>query len=222
LQGACDNGVFAIPPLTSGESYVGPSGSDDASDRCKCNTVVYSLMSACDACQSEQAIWFPWKTWATNCSAVDPPSTFSNTIPNGTMVPAWAFLDVTNTGTWNPVLSYQVGDRPEVSSGKSGTLSHQPTPTTTQTSVPGLSSSQAQFASKGNHHSNHTAAIVGGVLGGIVFIALTIVLMLWGQRVRRRRATRTAATFILGNNAVPLQEKMSKRKPPPDVVPSAI
>jgi len=225
LQSVCDHGEFTIPPLVPGDSYVGPSGSNDSTDLCKCNTVVYSLMSACDACQFDDAVWFSWKTWSVNCSVVDPPSTFSNTIPNDTMVPAWAFLDVTKGGTWNPVLSYQVGDSPEAAGGQSGTFSPLPTPTTTQTSVPGLSSSQAQFLSKSNSHSNKTAAIVGGVLGGIVFIVLTIVLMLWGQRIKRRKATRAAAAVMFGSRAVPLQEKVSKRNrddPPPDVFSSTI
>jgi len=108
-----------------------------------------------------------------------------------------------------------------VAAGKSGTLSPHPTPTTTQTSVPGLSSSQAKFASK-NHGSNHVGAIAGGVLGAITFIVLTVVLMIWRQRIKRRKATRAAAAVILGNHAVPLQEKVPKRKPPPDVVPSVI
>ena len=94
-------------------------------------------------------------------------------------------------------------DSPEVAPGQSGTFSPLPTPTTTQTSVPGLSSTQAQFASKeNNHHSNRTAAIVGGVLGGIVFIVLTIVLMLWRQRIKRRKTTRAAAAVIFGNRGL--------------------
>jgi hypothetical protein len=44
--------AFTIDPLQSGYSYTGPSGVDD-SNLCKCNTVAYSLISACDACQSE-------------------------------------------------------------------------------------------------------------------------------------------------------------------------
>jgi len=186
LAGVCYNGVYSIPSLPPDEYY-----DNDPPDMCTCSTVIYSLASACGACQN--TTWFSWNAWTVNCSAVDPPSTFSNTIPNGTKVPAWAFLDVTG-GTWNPVLSYQVGDSPEVSGGTS--------------------------ASKYNdHHSNKTAAIVGGVLGGIVFIVLTIVLMLWRQRIKRRRATRAAAASILSNRAVPLQDKVSKRNqddPPPD------
>ena len=48
--------VFTIPILEPGDSYTGPTGSGDDDDLCKCNTVVYSLMSACDACQG--AKWF--------------------------------------------------------------------------------------------------------------------------------------------------------------------
>jgi hypothetical protein len=113
-------------------------------------------------------------------------------------------------------------DSPEVAGGQSGTLSPLPTPTTTQTSVPGLSSSQAKFSENGGHHSNNIAAIVGGVLGGIFFIGLTIALMLWRQRIKRRKATRAAAAVILGNRGVPLQEKRNREDSLPGVIPSAI
>ena len=46
----------SIPALQPGNSYSGPSGPDD-NDHCKCNTVLYNLISACDACQREQ--WIP-------------------------------------------------------------------------------------------------------------------------------------------------------------------
>lgn len=223
LQGICDDGVFTIPALLPGDSYVGPTGPTDASDLCKCNTVVYSLMSACDACQD--ALWFSWNMWSHNCSSLDPVTTFSNLIPNGTSVPAWAFLDVTKgTGFWNPVLSYQVGDSPEVTASESGSLSPLPTPTTTQTAVPGLTSDQAHFTSK-SHHSNKTAAIVGGILGGIAFVVLSMGLFLWRQRIKRRKTTRAASAIIFANRAVPLQEKVSRRsrdEPSFDAVQNAI
>jgi hypothetical protein len=117
-------------------SYVGPTGPNDANDLCKCNTVVYSLMSACDACQG--ANWFscvfaftfcalpmtipvdgirgrktaPTSTLHKRSCASTPPSCvcvcfirgltdglvhfrFSNTVPDGTRVQEWAFIDVT-------------------------------------------------------------------------------------------------------------------------------
>jgi hypothetical protein len=145
---------------------------------------------------------------------------------------------VQKKGTWDPVLAYQVGgeseyrdrrigshkmtiDSPEVAGDQSGTLSPLPSPTTTQTSVPGLSDSQAQFAEGKGHHANR-AAIIGGVLGGIVFIVLTVGLMLWRQRIKRRKATRAAAAVILGNRGVPLQEKKNRDDQQRDVFPSPI
>lgn len=46
--------AFDIPSLLPGNSYTGPTGVDNG-DTCKCNTVLYNLISACDACQGE-----PW------------------------------------------------------------------------------------------------------------------------------------------------------------------
>lgn len=72
------------------------------------------------------------------------------------------------------------------------------------------------------HHSTNAAAIIGGVLGGIVFIVLTVGLMLWRQRIKRRMATRAAAAVILGNRAMPLQEKKNRDDPQRDVFTTAI
>jgi len=47
--------AFTIQSLPSGYKYTGPS-SFDGSNVCKCNTIVYSLLSACGACQGES--WF--------------------------------------------------------------------------------------------------------------------------------------------------------------------
>ncbi|KAF8267028.1 hypothetical protein EI94DRAFT_1830321 [Lactarius quietus] len=214
LQGACNDGVFTIPSLDSGNSYTGPTGTGDDGDLCKCNTVVYSLMSACDACQG--AKWFSWETWSHNCTKTDPATTFSNIIPSGTKVQEWAFLDVTKTGTWDPVEAYQVGDATEANAGEPGTLAAPATPTTTQTSVPGLSSTQLP-----SHHSSSNKripAIVGGVLGVLAFLAAVVALMLWHARVRRRQATRAAAAAMFP--AVPLQEKLGKKEGAAGVVPA--
>ncbi|KAI9436124.1 hypothetical protein F5148DRAFT_25864 [Russula earlei] len=217
LQGACDNGVFSIPDLVSGDSYTGPTGAGDSSDLCKCNTVVYSLMSACDACQG--GLWFSWQAWTHNCTAIDPPTTFSNDIPSGTRVPEWAFLDVTKKGSWDPVWSYQVGDNVEVAPGQTGSLSVQPTQTTTQTSVPGLSSNQTQFMSKKNGHSRagKVGGIVGGILSGLLVIAVALALWIWRARIKRRRMTRTASSMIFANRPIMLEKVARDRYEPHDV-----
>lgn len=95
-------------------------------------------------------------------------------------------------------------DATEVNSGQPGTLAAAATPTTTQTSVPGLLSSQLSHA----HNSKRIPAIVGGVLGALAFVAAFIMLMLWHARIRRRRATRLAAAAMFP--ALPLKEKHAK------------
>lgn len=89
--------------------------------------------------------------------------------------------------------------------GQPGLLTASATPTTTQTSVPGLSSTQ--IASPG-HSSKRIPAIVGGIIGALAFLAALVALMLWHARIRRRKATRLAAAAMFP--AVPLQEKHKK------------
>ncbi len=54
---SCMYVAWTINPLQQGYHYSGPSGIDDG-NLCLCNTVVYSLLSACDACQSETWITY--------------------------------------------------------------------------------------------------------------------------------------------------------------------
>ena len=49
--------AFSMTPLLSGQEYVGPS-LNESSDLCACNTVTYSLVSGCGACQS--ATWIEY------------------------------------------------------------------------------------------------------------------------------------------------------------------
>jgi len=144
---------------------------------CKCNTVVYSLLSACGACQG--ATWLPWSVYTTNCSSIYHTSSFPNPVPDGTYVPYWALIDVTVEGTWNSNKSHAVGDTPEVGPGasivppvSSSISSSQPTGTATQTPSP---------SSKGSS----LGAIVGGVAGGILGISASALIFLFFFRRRR-------------------------------------
>jgi hypothetical protein len=92
-----------------------------------------------------------------------------------------------------------------------------PTPTTTQTAIPGLSSSQAQFwADAQKDHSDNAgtiAAIAGGVIGGIVLVMALVALLLWRARIRRRRTTRAASAIIFPNprdRAMRMKRSISK------------
>ncbi|KAH9954783.1 hypothetical protein BC827DRAFT_927477 [Russula dissimulans] len=91
LASTCGGGQLNIPPLLPSAHYNGPpSGGDNL---CQCNTVVYSLISACGGCQN--STWMQWSQWSYNCTAESSPSTYPDAIPAGTRVPHWAYLDVT-------------------------------------------------------------------------------------------------------------------------------
>ena len=83
---------YSMNPLQPGYGYTGPTGATavNVSNICKCNTVTYSLLSACDACQG--IYWFrfdfhahflkpfhlsaiSWYYFSTNCTQTMPPST---------------------------------------------------------------------------------------------------------------------------------------------------
>ncbi|SRR6266851_8006859 len=83
--------AFTLATLQPGWVYYGPSGIDDA-DLCKCNTVLYSLLSACGGCQGDSWMTYDssclcqssiilhvsairWSEYTFNCSKVLPPST---------------------------------------------------------------------------------------------------------------------------------------------------
>jgi hypothetical protein len=86
---------FTIPQLVAGNHYSGPSDSS-VTDTCECNTVYYSLISACAGCQ--RGIWlsyalyqaspalfivthiFRYDQWHAGCKTVEPDSTSVPTV----------------------------------------------------------------------------------------------------------------------------------------------
>ncbi|KAF8503279.1 hypothetical protein F5888DRAFT_970217 [Russula emetica] len=178
LAAVCNNGTFSISPLLPQHSYLGPNGPDNG-DTCKCNTVAYSLISACDACQGGQ--WTSYSSWSYNCTSVATPGTFPDSIPAVTRVPYWAYLNPTGSGYWNESLAQIVGDSPEVT----GSASNVPSSTRGQSTIaPGTSSRASSSSSKSN---SNTGAIAGGVVGGVVGVALIAGLVAWFTIRRRQR-----------------------------------
>ncbi|KAI9436123.1 hypothetical protein F5148DRAFT_25456 [Russula earlei] len=205
LMSTCNGGSFTINSLMPGYSYTGPSGIDD-SNLCKCNTVAYSLISACDACQSEQ--WVSWSEYSFNCTRVLPPSTFPNPVPSGTKVPQWSLLDVTLEDNWNNNKSFAVGDSPEIGPGAlignpSGSTSTARTGTITAGSPSntntGSNSSLPTPSPTGS--SSNTGAIAGGVVGGIAAISIAALAMFF--YFRRRGTHEPSSTTAVGNSSQP-------------------
>ncbi|KAH8995357.1 hypothetical protein EDB92DRAFT_197950 [Lactarius akahatsu] len=121
LAATCNNGVFSFPTLPPGRSYSGPTDIDKG-DICKCNTVVYNLISACDACQGES--WIPYSTWSFNCTTKATPGTFPEPVPAGTRVPKWAYINSSIGDNWNISAAQLLGDSTSTShhSSKAGAI----------------------------------------------------------------------------------------------------
>ncbi|KAI9459394.1 hypothetical protein F5148DRAFT_1218816 [Russula earlei] len=181
LESSCNGGQFQIPPLTPGVLYGGPFAG--GSTLCQCNTVVYSLVSACGACQGGS--WVQWSQWSFNCSSVSEDGTYPTALPRLTRVPRWAYLSVVKANTWNITLAQIAGDSPEG------------TPTTVATVQ---ASSTASAVSQNPTSNSHAGRIAGGVVGGVVAAALLIGLIFWYIRRRRRRAEPLPSPFV-GNAA---------------------
>ncbi|KAF9469207.1 hypothetical protein BDZ94DRAFT_1243953 [Collybia nuda] len=101
LLGICADSynVAALPPNTH---YLGPTLK--LANPCQCNTVAYSLMSACGSCQGRT--FDSWSTWSANCASVSVNS-FPEPIPTSVYVPGWAYLDVKTNDTFNELLAKQ-------------------------------------------------------------------------------------------------------------------
>ncbi|KAI9462907.1 hypothetical protein BJY52DRAFT_1255950 [Lactarius psammicola] len=173
--------VFAIAPLPQGSLYRGPDAG--RGNLCVCNTVVYSLVSACGACQGSSQ-WIQWSQWILNCTTVSTAGTYPNSIPAGTRVPRWAYLDVSTADSWDATAAQSAGDSPE------GT---QTVSSTSSTSAPSSSTSPS---SSSNKNSSSTGAIAGGVVGGVVAATLLVGLIVWYTRRRRWRAVARPSPFM--------------------------
>lgn len=157
LEGACFNDNFFLRNLPEGQEYNGPA--PDTSNTCQCSSVTYSVVMACAACQGGSIT--PWLQWSANC-VPDQIAIGSYPVPlQNVSVPAWAFANVSASGTFNPNEASASASLPET------VLTATHTSTTTGT---GPSNTAASSKS-----SSHTGAIVGGVVGGLVAVALICV-----------------------------------------------
>jgi len=162
LQGVCSNNEWNVPPLSDISNYYGgPTITEHNS--CLCNTVSYSLFSACGACQGGQI--GNWPLWVTNCSASEiEVGSYPYPLPAGTSVPTWAYMNVTATGNIFNITAAHIianADTPDAS-GASPVIATSilasviPSPTHSQTTK----------------SASNTGPIAGGVVGGVVLIAL--------------------------------------------------
>jgi len=79
-----------------------PLNATDDPTGCHCNTVIYSLIQACQICQG--GAFMPWFEWNVSCSSVSI-SSLPSRIPFNVSVPPWAYLDVVTFGFFNETIA---------------------------------------------------------------------------------------------------------------------
>jgi len=164
--------AYSLPPVSFlGQIYGLPAG---ATTVYFCNTVWYSLLSACALCQDGS--WFTWPIYSQNCSQTYLME-YPGPIPSNTTVPTWAFLNVTATNdNFDPA--------------KASSLAVAPSPTSSaSTSSAATSSTSTSSTSTSTSHPTHdrskVGAIAGGTIGGFV-IALLVLILLFYLHKRRK------------------------------------
>ncbi|KAH7913750.1 hypothetical protein BJ138DRAFT_1124146 [Hygrophoropsis aurantiaca] len=176
LQAPCHpNGANITALVNSTYEYTPPT----TVTPCECNTVTYSLISACGGCQG--ATWVTWDYWTLNCSGSTSNQQYPRPLPSGTAVPAWAYLALTN-GTWDSTAAQQDISAPESSASvvQSSTASSAPSGSASVPSQPNNSNQKS---------SSNTGAIAGGVVGGVVGLALISAIILFILRRNSRNSS---------------------------------
>jgi hypothetical protein len=149
---------FNLSPLSPGYVYLGPSVAN--ANSCRCSSVYYSLLSACAYCQGRN--YLKWSAYNSNCSTVYS-SVFTQQIPVGVKVQAWAYQNVDVADNFNVTLAQTTkGTESSRAAAASSTRS-------TKISTGGPSSTGA---SASDSSSVNVPAIVGGVVGGVVGLGL--------------------------------------------------
>ncbi|KAH9973122.1 hypothetical protein BGW80DRAFT_1560727 [Lactifluus volemus] len=221
IMSTCNGGTYDIQALPQGSSYYANPVAG-ANNACKCSGVVYSLLSACDACQGD--LWITWDNYAINCTTDHPVSYYP--VPGGTRVPNWALIDITVEGNWNSSKSLTVGDLPEVLSGEmisgisTSTSSVVPSSTVTTSTSSSISSSEptdtatSSSPSSSAGSSSNGGAIAGGVAGGVVAVSAAALLLFFFLRRRRAQQGPPAAAAVYDGTPQPLMGEV--QSPPPD------
>ncbi|KAG9051111.1 hypothetical protein FS837_011957 [Tulasnella sp. UAMH 9824] len=109
LQAQCTpNETFTVIGL-HGEGPYNPPPSD-AANLCRCNSVVYSLLSACSICQGGNTN--SWSEWTENCSSAAAQDGYPQVVPFQVIIPRWAETLPSETGgTFNVTYAKAVSAR---------------------------------------------------------------------------------------------------------------
>ncbi|KAF5330579.1 hypothetical protein D9619_005903 [Psilocybe cf. subviscida] len=192
LLAVCNNGPVPVDGLPTDSHYVGPTLQN--ANACQCNTVVYSLMSACGACQGRT--YLSWSVWSANCPMVSINS-YPEPIPAGVAVPGWAYLDVKATDNFDQSTAKDNANITEstaipVQPSTTSSLAHSTVPASLTSALPSsatISPTAAAATSQTSSPSNPN--ILGGsVVGGLFGLGLIAGLALYIIRRRKQKAKR--------------------------------
>ncbi|KAG9050840.1 hypothetical protein FS837_001950 [Tulasnella sp. UAMH 9824] len=145
-------------------SYVGPYNPPQnyGVTVSRCNTVVYSLMSACSYCQG--GLVGTWSDWISYCPSSYVSKGFPETVPPETDIPEWAYLDPTAVGIWDPTAAQQFA-----TNGTTSNPSIAPVP----------SASSTPSSCRQTKKTVNVGAIAGGVIAGMALLAALGFLIRW-------------------------------------------
>ncbi|KAG2369804.1 hypothetical protein BDR07DRAFT_1468401 [Suillus spraguei] len=191
LQSACGT-VMSIDPLPLGDVYEGPSAA--GANSCECNTVTYSMISACSVCQNGS--YLSWSSWSASCSQMSIRE-YPMPIPAGTRVPNWAYLNVTDS-EFSSSAAQSNGDLPESTATivpSTTTVIHSTTLPASFITVYISSTTSTGPSMTPSSTSLNIRATAGGAVGGIVGAAAIVGLATWFFLKRRRSSTMPSAGF---------------------------
>lgn len=219
LQADCRNGTnVTVPKLAVNEIYPGPDPAN-THDVCACNSIVYSLLCTCAACQGRFCV--DWTSWTEHC-AMAYLEGFPKDIPSDINVPLWAYNKITMASA----PSFDMGAAiktaitgSETSSSRSPSYSTSEGTSAIDTGVQSIvteasTSSGPSFTTltpplKSSNLSNETAAdnqfgihrslmIVGAVVGStaaVVMASLAVWCLLRRSRRREEMSSAASSTF---------------------------
>ncbi|KDQ49962.1 hypothetical protein JAAARDRAFT_712747 [Jaapia argillacea MUCL 33604] len=186
LRGICLGDFTPLTPLPFGYVYREPEPAYNTVNNCTCSSVYYTMFSACAWCQGGD--WEMYNEWIGNCSTPLQSIGFPGKLLPGTSIPHWAYTDPRGTGgTFNASTAVLVGDIPETTATPSPTSTTSSRTSTTSSATSSSSSSSSTPSSVVGAKKSHTGAIVGGVVAGVVVIAIAVIGLVWYILHRRNR-----------------------------------
>ncbi|KAH7923490.1 hypothetical protein BV22DRAFT_1130636 [Leucogyrophana mollusca] len=171
----CDQSDISYPPLTNTTAnsyYVGPTSAAQSTE-CTCNTVIYSLVSACGLCQNGTFLY--WSEWTDNCYVNDTLyQEWPASIPSDTAIPPWAYMPLVN-GFWDGPQAHDnasaVATQSTAVSSTTSSLSTSATTVSTTGTAPSTTSASASATGSGTSGAGRIAGGVGGGFAGAVILA---------------------------------------------------